>query len=480
MSPVTELEDRLTAALAARAQQVRPEHLCASTVPVEPPRPRTPLLILAVAACTVLAVIVTLTLSQGERRVAPAPQPRDPLVVIPPDVGADWTRAKASTPALLDLDGDGRDERVRFLAEPTKQYDGRVRLETTLTGDGSTAYGLVDVGTTIGLSPLDPIDADDDGDQELVLYYDDPQDAMTQFPKVLDLRDGVLVEAPPADPELFRRGGLEVEGGTEHYDMVDLVDYWIDDGILSSARSRSSFAAAGMSLLRPEEYETDAYVWVLEEGGVLRPSPAEEPCVRFVPEGRRACRAGEADALPVVAPVVDSRIGIGEDFSATGSYRFDVRLDAAADPGADADVVVTAGDGRVLRAPLRIGAEPRVFTTQPTGVFYDGVSLVAATEDGDEPSGMQVLVEDGDRLVVQEVVGDVPLGTGYTGEGGRAFRTWLQRDGELLTAVAETDDEAGPWRLHSWLMVAKGRIAGVPRGIFCFADPTDPSTIRHC
>lgn len=479
MSTPTDLEKRISTALADIAEQVRPEHLSPRSAPVVPLRRRTPVVLLAVAASLVLAVVVALSFAPDQRRVAPAPAVNDPEVVLPPDVGRDWDRAKASPPVELDLDGDGTDEKVRFLAEPSKEYDGRVRLTTTLTGDGSDAYGLVDLGTTLGLGQHDPIDADGDGDQEMVLYYTDPEDAMSTLPMVLDLRDGMLVEAPPSEPELLRNGTSPAAGGTEHYEMVHLSDYWIEDGTLYSARSARSFATLGMSLFRPEEYEAEAFVWRLGEDGVLRPEAAPDPCVRQVPEGRRPCRAGESDSLPVLGPVADERIGIGESFDFSRGYRFGVRLEAS-QGGSDATVVVEGADGRRVEHEVRLGAEARVYTQPPTGVFYDGASLLVASEDGDEPSSMQVLVQWGEKLEALEPVGDVPLGTGYTAEGGRAFRTWMNRNGALLTAVADTDDESGPWTVSSWVMVDRRTMVAAPLDTVCFDDFTDPTTARRC
>lgn len=479
MSTPTDLEARISSALAAVAEQVQPEHLSPRPAPVVPLRRRTPLVVLAVAASILVAVVVALNLGPGERRVAPAPQPDDPEVVLPSDIGRDWDRAKASPPAELDLDGDGTDEKVRFLAEPTPgtTYDGRVRLETTLTGDGTDVFGLVDLGSTLGLGQQDPIDADGDGDQEMVLYRSDPKDAMSSFPIVLDLRDDMLVVAPPSEPQLLRNGTAKAEGGTEHYEMAYLSDYWIEDGTLHSTRSVRSFASLGMSMFRPQEYEAEAFVWRLDEGGVLRPDVAPEACLRITMSERRACEPGEADSLPVVA-VAEESIGIGEGFSASQTYRFDVLLEAAEDD-ADATVVVEGADGRRLEHQLRLGAEPRVFTQPPTKLFYDGASLVVTSEDGDEPSSMQVLVQFGDELRVMEPVGDVPFGTGYS-EDGRAFRTWLSREGAVMTAHAETADESGPWALSTWTMVDRRTMVAAPLDTVCFEDPIDPGTARRC
>jgi hypothetical protein len=475
MSMPTDLENRLTAALAARAEEVRPEHLTPGLAPVVALRRRTPLIVLAAAACVLLVVMLSFWLPDDDRRVVPAPEPSDPEIVIPPDVGRDWDRAKASTPAELDLDGDGTREKVRFLAEPSEEYDGRVRLQTTLSSDGSSAFGVIDVGTTIGLSALDPIDADADGDQELVLWYD--EEPMRTVPVVLDLRDGLLVQAPPSEPDLLVMGQTTASEGGEFYDLVHTSDYWIEDGTLFSARSRGTFAAGNMTLFAPEEYTMDAWAWRLTDDGVLEPEPASTTCVTHVPEGRRPCVEGEQDVLPQLAPVADERVEVGDEFSLDTGYRFDVRVEP--EEGADGAVVVEGEDGRAIRTPVHLGSELRVFTTQPTGIFYDGASLLVASEDGDEPSGMQVLVQDGDALVTLEPVGGMPFGTGYT-DDQRAFRTWLTDNGEVFTAVADTDDESGPWQVWSWVMSGDRSMAAVPRATVCFADPSDPATGQRC
>lgn len=480
MSTPTDLETRIGAALAARAEQVTPQDLRHVGPPVVPLRRRTtPVLLLAAAASVLLAVVLTLVMP-GDDRVSPAPEPKDPEVVRPPDVGKAWDRAPMSPPYAIDLDGDGRDEKVRFRSDRDRPEDGRVRLETTLTSDGTDVYGVVDLEYGGGVTPLEPIDADDDGDQELVLYRTDPDDAMATLPIVLDLRDGVLVQAPPSDPDLLRIGTVEAAGGTEHYDLVRLEDYWIEDGQLHSLRSVRSFARLGMELLRPEEYVADAFTWRLGDDGVLRPETSDVPCVRLVPEGRRPCRPGETDDLPVLAPVAGDTVRLGGSFTPdTGPVDFTASLEAPTEADADADLVIAQDPFPETRTPLRTGAEPLLFATQPTGLRYDGIAVLVASGDGDEPVAHQVLVQDRNRMVALEPVGDVPLGTGYT-DDRRAFRTWLTYNGDLVTAMADGPDEDGPWDVYSWLVTGRDAMVAAPLDTVCFDDPTDPTTTRRC
>lgn len=480
MSAPTDLERRIASALHEAAEQVQPHHLSPGSVPVVPLRRRTSVVLLAIAASVLLAVaLVTLNLDQGERRMAPAPRPEVPEVVPPVDVGRDWDRAKASPPAELDLDGDGTDEKVRFLAEPSEDYSGRVRLETTLTGDGTDVFGLVDLGSTLGVGQQDPIDADQDGDQEMVLYRPDPENEMNSLPLVLDLSGGMLVEAPPSDTQLLRNGTAKAEGGTEHYEMVRLSDYWIEEGTLHSVQSVRSFASLGMTLFRPREYEADALVWHLGEDGVLRPEPGPEPCLRITLTERRPCAPGETDSLPTLAPLAE-HIEMGDSFTSTRVHRFSASLQPPTEPDADADLVLTQGTLPEIRTTLRTGARPLLFTAQPTGVSPHSISVLVASGDGDEPVAHQLLAQDRDRMVPVEPVGDVPLGTGFTGEDGRAFRTWLTREGSLLTAVAQTPDENGPWTVSSWVMVDRQSMVAAPLDTVCFDDATDPGTARRC
>lgn len=457
---IPDVEERLRAALAARAELVQPEDL-APAAPLAPLRPRwqSPWVLLATAAVVLLVLGVALQgVGTGPKSDDVAPRP-DPTIELPPDVGRDWKADDLSTPAKLDLDGDGVEERVEFLAERTKDFDGRIRLQTTLSTTGEDAYGIAELGTTIGTTALDPIDADADGDQELVLYVDDVN---LGHPVVFDLRDGQLVQAVAEDPDLLVRGDLPVPGSrTEHYELVRIHDYWHEDGQLLSGRSRGSFAAGNMSLLRPETVLLDTWVWRLDSEGVLRAEPAG--CMRSGLESLTPCEEGAVEDLPRVTPVAHGTFGIGERADFHTGYRFAARIEAVADPS----LVVEGSDGRTINHGLEVAA-PEVFTAQPTSVFSDGASLVVTSAS--DPSYIQVLAQAGDRLRSLEPVGDVPL----RNEGD--VRTWLTRDGALVTVVADGD----AWQAWQWALVSGTEMAAMPTGTVCFGDVDDPSTLRPC
>ncbi len=126
----------------------------ATVIPLRP-RWQSPWVLLATAAVVLLVLGVVLQGVGGRERadrLAPEPDPDAPTIELPADIGRDWKSDDLTTPARLDLDGDGIKEKVDFLGEPTKKFDGRTRLQTTLSSTGEEAYGIAELGTTIGTS----------------------------------------------------------------------------------------------------------------------------------------------------------------------------------------------------------------------------------------------------------------------------------------------------------------------------------------
>jgi hypothetical protein len=462
---MAEMEERLRSALVARAEQVQPEHLAPLT-PVVDLRPRwqSPWVLLATAAVVLLVLGVVLEGVGRDSRsddVAPRPDERVELE-LPSDVGRDWKTKEYSTPARLDLDGDDTLETVEFLGEPGRKGDGRVRMQATLSGSGEETYGLTDVGTTT-VSALGAIDADADGDQELVLYYDDFVNG--GYPLVFDLREGLLVRAVVDQPELLVRGDVPVPGtGTEYYEMARQHDYWIEDGTLWSSRSVNTYAIGNMTIIKPLVTVRDAWTWRLSEDGLLE--PVDAGCLRYdvMDDSRTPCADGAGDDLPDVADVAAESIGVGESTAFDDGYPFTARLEAVADP----TLVVEGMDGRTIDHGVEV-ADPRILTTQPVRVFSDGASVVVTSAA--DPAYVRVVVQDGDRLRSLEPVGEVDLRNDET------HRTWLTDDGNLVTAVAGDD---GSWRVWSWQMVSRSEMAALPGAVVCFGDVADPSTIRRC
>ena len=463
---MTEMEDRLRAALAARAELVQPEHLAPLTPAVDVrPRWQSPWVLLATAAVVLLVLgAVFQGLARDPRSDDVAPRPDEPRVELPEDVGRSWERDDLSSRARLDLDGDGVEEKVEFLAEKTKDFDGRIRLQTVVSSTGQEAYGIARLGSTIGTTALEPVDADADGDQELVLLHELDPDVVGGLyaPAIFDLRDGLLVQVAVEDPGLLMRGTAAVPGSrTDHYDLVRSYEFWMEQGPLFSSRSVDAFARGNMTLLRPERYEVEAREWRLGDDGVLR---AGEPfCRVMAPEGQEPCGSGaDVGFVPLIDTVATETFGIGEGADYREGYRFSARLEAFADPS----LVVEGDDGRTLRYDDFPIADPRISTVQPMGV--DGASFFVTSAS--DPSYVEVLAQDGDQLRVLQAVGEVDL------LDEDDVRTWLTPNGSVVTVTAQDD---GSWTAWTWQHVRAGMTA-LPWGTVCFHDVDDPSTARRC
>lgn len=464
MSTPPDIEDLLRAALTARAELVRPDDLAplAGVATVTPLRARwqSPWVLLATAAVVVLILGVVFQGVGGRPKSDDvAPKPDEPRVELdlPADVGRDWETSPESTPAEVDLDGDGTLETVDFLAEKTKKFDGRIRLETTLSSTGEEAYGVADVSSTIGLTAEGVIDADGDGDQELVVF-DPDLDAVGGggAPLVFDLREGLLVQAVPEDPELLRRGDVQVPGSqNELYDLVRTYQYWIGDGSLFSGRSVDSFAQAGENQSRPMVIELETWEWRLGDDGVLRPEAAGCKELEF---DVRDCESDLSEQLPDLGAPVEASVGVGESADA-------LRVEAGDPP----QLVVEGYDAGTLRRDLDV-PDPRVAAVGSDSGFYQGgVSLVVTSAA--DPTIVQLLVQRGDRIVELEPVGEVPL------ENTADTRFWHTEKGSAVSAVAGDD---GSWQLWFWQVATGNRAFAIPGATVCFDDVDDPSTMRAC
>ena len=282
-------------------------------------------------------------------------------------------------------------------------------------------------------------------------------------PLVFDLRDGLLLEAPPVVQDLLFAGDLAVPGSaTTYYDLVRIHSYRIEDGRLLSSRSVNAFSRGSMTVMRPETYVVDTYEWTLGEDGLLRPT--DLGCAAVAPEALVDCAPGQVDDPPVVSPVATETVGVGEEAAFDEGYAFTARLDAVADPS----LVIEGADGRTINHGLEVG-DPRVSTTQPTALFYDGASVVVTSAS--DPTYLQVLVQDGNRMRALRGVGEVALSI----DGG--VRTWLTQNGALVTVVATEEDDT--WQAWQWVRVSTDRMAAFPTGTVCF-DDVDAGVTTPC
>ena len=139
------VEERLDAALHARADQLTPEDLTPIAVP-KARRSRRPVLLAAAAAAAVVAAVVAVPLiGDGSREVRPAPAPKQT---------SDPTPAQGTRSLTVDLDGDGRQDRVRL-------EDGgiSVALESGTGGGANVAPGSVLLPPVLPLASMSAADA---------------------------------------------------------------------------------------------------------------------------------------------------------------------------------------------------------------------------------------------------------------------------------------------------------------------------------
>ncbi len=476
------VEERLSAALAARAEQVQVEDLRAEPGPPEPhrasvvplrrpSRPLTTALVAAAAAVAVSAPFVYGALTSGSRAPDPAPAPPAPSVSVspPPNVGAAWPVTQRDR---ADLDGDGTPDPLRVRADGDEFTAARLRLEVDLSGSGTTTYGLVDVGGS-DYSIVGTVDADSDGGSELVLYVGVEGARFV----VVDLVEGYLVDVPQDETAPLTTGLVVDREVDERVTLSFDTTRWLRDGTLYSSRSVSSYPTYGMSHEVPNPYVADVWAWRLVDG-VLTPQPQPPLCIPAGADGVRGrpCADGEGDGVPPLFPEVTASVGVGE--FAELDLDLDGRPDEAAleDAGSGAtDLVVTTSSGEQrLRVPSQeVSLYP---TTIAVGSAPDGISLLLAVQDGDATrlvyvyTGADGFAGDLLTLDADQVVGG-PFGSGSRADG-TTYETWVGANSRIYTARVANGGEPGtaPTLVHAWTLERSGgrlRLAAVELGYFC-------------
>ncbi|WP_299051402.1 hypothetical protein [uncultured Nocardioides sp.] len=450
-----ELEQRLAAALEARAGQVGPDDLTPRGLPGPAGRgpSRAVWVGLAAAAClaAVGAGVVVPRLLADLDASQPPPVSRPD---VPPDVGQDWEPI-GGVESDVDLDGDGEADRVRLRGEPDPDFEGRTRLDVELSGGGS-AYGVVALGSTLATYSPRGADLDLDGADEMVLTVD--VDEATTAPRVLDLRDDVLVEVAPAAGDGTPLVAGPVRAGTDPATgLVEqrAADWWLADGTLRSSVSESAYPALGMSWWVPDPFVAQVVTWRLE-GDVLVPRLDEDVCISRLEEERRPCEPGEQDGLPDLAPVADDLVGAGESARLIGGLPATARIIRS---GRSDRVVVTPDGGRPSGFTI-FGKRLRVFTTAPSALVLDEVAA-AYDEDGDDrPDGVLVAPTDG------------PITPLRAPDDQRA---WLAEDGAVYTVSGGS----GRVELGQWARDGDDLLV-VPLGTVCLPDDGDVTAAERC
>ena len=440
------IEDRLSRALVARADLVQPEDLRA-TLPAPRPsllRPPTTYL-LAAAACAAAVAIPFVVSGDGGDQPAPPPATQTPEPTPPAVVeGADWPQVRSFK--KYDVDGDGTPDRV---ATRTESGDDLTqdpwRVEAQLSSGGTYAVLLDGGGWQITL--IGPVDLDGDGGDE-ILYYNGRE---TEEIGVLELDGPALVDlAVPADP-----------GITTSY-TGHLKAWWLEERTLFTSTSvKGGSVPADDSTSLPPEYAVDVYRWQLADGE-LQPVSLGRQCVSFeTPQEPSVCEGGQPNPYVNLFPDVTDTVGIGEEFTLDFDGGGDdpiVLENVSGQPidgeiaEGDVELVMTLTNGGERRAAIPAGWQPELFTTPASS--REVPLLLVRQEGGDSTTLTAFQFWDGE-LRAMPVVGDVPFGSGFFGDGDTPypFATWLAEDGALYTRVPTEADPASTsfdvWRWNT-------------------------------
>jgi len=486
------IEDRLSAALEARAEQVQPEDLR----PADVPRPasvtwlRHPATYVAAAAACAAVIAAPFLVNAGDDAGEPSPAPAPSVVptALPPqaDIGADWP--SPDRPSRIDVDGDGTPDVVRVRAEPGEPLIGqRLRVEAELSSTGAVALALLDSGE-VSANIFGPAQLDGDPGKEVLVYRDGLSVA------ALDLAGDRLVEPDVAETPPLLVGIVEEPSTGRGFESR----VWVQDGTLSSYLSDDSFSG-GNPLNTPMVYPVSVTTWSLEDGALVPSEPLRQCVDVLAPfdESRPVvdCADGAGEAIPAVYPEVTERAQLGDNFEVeVGGGSATVSLEGTSSNGTveegDAEVVVTLPGGATQRLAVEPGWEPAIYTT-PVSFPGGELSLLVTQEGGDSNTMTLLTVRDG-RLMAARTEGPVPFGNGFIGSSERSYQTWIGPDGALFTRIA---NEVGPegslftqvtYRLYRWALGGSVSIEGAPtlqalsEGCFAMDDAGSGVSITRC
>lgn len=460
------IEDRLTHALAARADLVQPEDLR----PLDPPTAtvswlRHPATYVAAAAACAAAIAAPFVLT-GDGGASPEPPPTTQTPSLPPqtDVGGDWPIPFPSDP--VDVDGDGVQDQVRIRQEPGKPLVGPgVRVEVDLSSTGDQVFGLTSSEGSF-VNVMNAVDLDGDGDRELVLSRDEGVPAA-----VLALRDGQLAEATrPDDPPLVT-GTVPTGAGDRGRPSY----LWVAGGGLYSYLSVDDFSGVD-PVEDPTYYEVDVTRWSLDDGTMV-PTAEGRQCVDKTLEGSDdlpvPCEDDDED--PQLFPEAQETIGVGESFdvSADGEPAV-VSLERDA-------VVLTRADGTEQSVELPEGGAPRLYTDL-VRMADDNLVVLVAQRSG-ELDEMTVATTRNGNFFAARVEDETPFGGGTTDAG--ILRTWIAPDGTLYTGL-QTDPDSNEYELNSWELGGTVSADVAPtlqrlaQGCVVIDDEASPPTAEPC
>ena len=449
--PMTQLEERLTAALAARAAQVDESDLEDARLP-DPSRRSRGLVLLAAAACTGLVIGVPYAVAQLDGSSEPSPPP----ATAPPSPtasssgageGADWPILSVGR---IDLDGDGTDETVRLKVQPADGFNpmGELAARVEVALPSGTVYTVLRQGSDYHLEGAVDLPGSA-GEEQLV--------GVGRSLRVLDLDHGQLqVLAAPADPPLMRR--------TDNQGRM--VTWTANEHGLSTVRSVEPLAA-GAPL-----YAVERWTWSVKDGELV-PVAGEGGCATpTAPGDLVSCfPAAPTRFEETVLTEVQGGKSVQLDFPISGApavAHLEFKFAGDYVQEGEAELVVTAGP-KTWRAELPKGPAPYLVAgnVRTTGVGLPGV-LVRYHGMNDE--GWHVFGWVDGELTALQVPPDGYF-PGFSREiRGDAFRqtiTWIQ-DSRMYSAVES--DAGGSFSAYRWDQSGSALLPVALPGTFCFPD----------
>ena len=419
-SGTTRSEDRLGAALRARAETVEVEDLRPPELPAPVPAPRRRLLVPLASVAVAVLVAAPFVAGGGADPLPPVPVPE-------PD-GA----------LRMDVDGDGDLDAVSVEYEPSiRVYDVQVQL---LDGPAIRYSGLA--GSRPNL--IGAADLDDDGAAEIAVHVGDDPDALPEFFRYAD--GNIRRLRPPATLAVVN--GWPMASELNRYALVGgrLYTWQFDPDDPRSPQ------------------QTGFWRWEVEGKDGLAPGAREQRCVdatdvvpsecSIVPRVQRQTGEADVDGDGAVDRVTLSFVAADRDATVR---RFEVEVALAA--GSTATVEGPAGWWPRLRAPVAIG---------------DGDRQQVVVEQADEGSGDLALF----GLAGSELVRLTPTGPGpgFQRDPAGGGRDWRAGPRRLVSVEVPPDGSAGPGeqtrvRVADWTVQGK-RLVRVEDGEQCL----DPST----
>jgi len=453
---MTRLEERLSAALDARAYQIDETDLSPAEVP-EPGRRHHVGLVLAAAACTALVIGVPYAIGQLDS----SKEPERPPATAPPSptlpaggVGADWPVAEVGR---IDIDGDGSEESMRLRIDPTVSLnpmgDTRARIEVALPS--GTVYTVLTGRPEFDLELAANLPGSDG--QELLL-------STGTSLKVFDLVDGQLRELDAPDgPPLMRRTDNQGRTVAWRSDITGVYSVRSIEPVAESPNLAVEFRVerwrwhvtdGTLSVGEPQVWcswtdEPDTVVLCQQSPSPewpLNPSMFAPDPLAFVGVGQKVeVQLSEPGTRTAVASLVDTAPGTG-DQGAAGRF----------------ELVVTGG-GETWRAPVPAGGVPELTARQVLTSMIGTSGFLVRQPTAAGETWTAYTFWNGDLVAVERPASEPRPGLGRTGDGARYF-SWIQR-GWMFTAVGDgLNKEIYRWEIEGshFLQSSLGR--------YCFDD----------